>query len=113
MRIQQNIGMQDNSIQDLKSNDSTTSSTANSSSKSPKGQKNITAVSGANLNGESLIAQRQSLAKKQALKVVSDAFKGEKKLDAQMQSIKDEIKRLQEELYEKNANTRENNARIK
>ena len=44
---------------------------------------------------------------------MSDAFGGEKKLDAQMQSIKDEIKRLQDEINEKTADTLENDARLK
>ena len=74
---------------------------------------NMNSISGANLKGESLIAQRQGLARKQALKVVSDAFGGEKKLDAQMQGIKDEIKRLQDVINEKRADTRDNDARLK
>ena len=73
----------------------------------------LNSVSGASLTGESLIAQRQGLAKKQAMKVVSDAFGGEKKLDAQMQSIKDEIKRLQGEIDEKTADRIENNKVLK
>ena len=73
----------------------------------------LASVSGANLKGESLIQQRQGLARKQALKVVSDAFGGEKKLDAQMQSIKDEIKRLQDEINEKTADTHNNDAKLK
>ena len=105
MRIQQNIGVQDISIQDQNSTGSIT--------KSQNRNKNSTTISAANLTGDSLIAQRQGLAKKQALKVVSDAFGGEKKLDAQMQSIKDEIKRLQDEINEKTANTMENDAKLK
>ena len=97
MRIQQNIGMQDISIQDQYSTGSIT--------KSQNGNKNSTTISAANLTGNSLNAQRQGLAKKQALKVVSDAFGGEKKLDAQMQSIKDEIKRLQDEISVGNADS--------
>ena len=97
MRIQQNIGMQDISIQDQYSTGSIT--------KSQNGNNNSTTISAANLTGDSLIAQRQGLAKKQALKVVSDAFGGEKKLDAQMQSIKDEIKRLQDEISVGNADS--------
>ena len=44
---------------------------------------------------------------------MSDAFGGEKKLDAQMQGIKDEIKRLQDVINEKSADTRSNDAKIK
>ena len=73
----------------------------------------MSSVSGANLKGESLVQQRQGLARKQALKVVSDAFGGEKKLDAQMQGIKDEIKRLQDVINEKTADTMENDAKLK
>ena len=105
MRIQQNIGGQDISTQDQNSTGSIT--------KSLNRNKNSTTISAANLTGDSLIAQRQGLAKKQALKVVSDAFGGEKKLDAQMQSIKDEIKRLQDEINEKTANNMENDAKLK
>ena len=108
MRIQQNQDVQFNPFQ----NQDNASSVAGAGK---GGQKNgnLSAVSGANLKGESLIQQRQGLAKKQALKVVSDAFGGEKKLDAQMQSIKDEIKRLQDEINEKTADTIENDAKLK
>ena len=99
MKIQQNMDVQNSFIQDQTG--------VNSASKSHTNNKNSTTISGANLTGDSLIAQRQGLAKKQALKVVSDAFGGEKKLDAQMQGIKDEIKRLQDEINEKSADTRE------
>ena len=74
---------------------------------------NLSLISGADLKGESLVQQRQGMARKQALKVVSDAFGGEKKLDAQMQGIKDEIKRLQDVINEKTADTMENDARLK
>ena len=74
---------------------------------------NLSSISGADLKGESLVQQRQGMARKQALKVVSDAFGGEKKLDAQMQGIKDEIKRLQDVINEKTADTMENDARLK
>ena len=108
MKIQQNLDVQINPFQ----NQNNESSVAGAGK---AGQKNgnLSAISGANLKGESLIQQRQGLAKKQALKVVSDAFAGEKKLDAQMQSIKDEIKRLQDEINEKTANTIENDAKLK
>ena len=105
MKIQNNMDVQNNFIQDQIG--------VNSASKSHTNNKNSTTISGANLTGDSLIVQRQGLAKKQALKVVSDAFGGEKKLDAQMQSIKDEIKRLQDEINEKTANTMENDAKLK
>ena len=102
MRIQQN---------QFQGNDNTQiiSGAANTQNKNG----NMNSISGANLKGESLIAQRQGLARKQALKVVSDAFGGEKKLDAQMQGIKDEIKRLQDVINEKCTDTRDNDARLK
>ena len=80
MRIQQNMDVQNNIIKNQAG--------VNSASKSTHNNKNSVAVSGATLNENSPLSQRQSLAKKQALKVVSDAFGGEKKLDAQMQGIK-------------------------
>ena len=98
MRIQQNMDVQNSIIKDQ--------TDVNSASKSTHKNKNSVTVSGA-------LSQRQSLAKKQALKVVSDAFGGEKKLDAQMQGIKDEIKRLQDVINEKSADTRNNDAKLK
>ena len=105
MRIQQNMDVQNNIIKNQAG--------VNSASKSTHNNKNSVAVSGATLNENSPLSQRQSLAKKQALKVVSDAFGGEKKLDAQMQGIKDEIKRLQDVINEKSADTRNNDAKLK
>ncbi len=108
MRVQQNTDVQINLFQN-QDNAQAATGTVNTAHKSG----NISSVSGANLKGESLVQQRQGLARKQALKVVSDAFDGEKKLDAQMQSIKDEIKRLQNEINEKTVNTMENDAKLK
>ncbi|WP_022765513.1 hypothetical protein [Butyrivibrio sp. XPD2006] len=102
MRIQQNPFQGNDNTQII-------SGAANAQNKNG----NMNSISGANLKGESLIAQRQGLARKQALKVVSDAFGGEKKLDAQMQGIKDEIKRLQDVINEKRSDTRDNDARLK
>ena len=106
MRIQQNTDVQINPLQNQDNAKIANGKVANKNG-------NLSSVSGANLKGESLVQQRQGLARKQALKVVSDAFGGEKKLDAQMQSIKDEIKRLQDEINEKTANTMENDAKLK
>ena len=102
MRIQQNPFQGNDNTQII-------SGAANAQNKNG----NMNSISGANLKGESLIAQRQGLARKQALKVVSDAFGGEKKLDAQMQGIKDEIKRLQDVINEKRTDTRDNDAKLK
>ena len=108
MRIQQNTDVQINPFQ-KQDNVRTAAGAGKTAHKSG----NFSSVSGANLKGESLVQQRQGMARKQALKVVSDAFDGEKKLDAQMQGIKDEIKRLQDEINEKTAETRDNDARLK
>ena len=108
MKIQQNTDVQINPFQNQ---DNVRAATGAGKSTHQSG--NLSSVSGANLKGESLVQQRQCLARKQALKVVSDAFGGEKKLDAQMQGIKDEIKRLQDEINEKIADTMENDARLK
>ena len=115
MKIQKNTDVQFNPSQNQESAAASGAARldAGTSGKAGMSKGNVTSVSGANLKGESLIQQRQGLAKKQALKVVSDAFAGEKKLDAQMQSIKDEIKRLQDEINEKSAMLGDNNARIK
>ena len=70
-------------------------------------------ISAAGLRTNSIIDERRALAKKQAMKVVSDAFGGEKKTDAQMQSIKDEIHRLQDEIIEKSEETKANNEKLR
>ena len=108
MRIQQNTDVQINPFQNQDN-----VRTAAGAGKTAHKSGNLSSVSGANLKGESLVQQRQGLARKQALKVVSDAFGGEKKLDAQMQGIKDEIKRLQDVINKKTADTMENDARLK
>ena len=74
MRIQQNMDVQNSIIKDQ--------ADANSASKSTHKNKNSVTVSGEALNENSPLSQRQSLAKKQALKVVSDAFGGEKNMRA-------------------------------
>ena len=107
MRVQQNTDVQINITQNQDKSVSVIGAVK-------AGHKNGTpgSVSGANLKNESLIQQRQDMAKKQAMKVVADAFGGEKKLDTQMQSIKDEIKRLQDEINEKTAMLGENDKKI-
>ena len=79
MKIQQNMDVQNNIIKDQ--------ADVNSASKSTRKNKNSAVVSGAALKENSPLSQRQSLAKRKALKVVSDAFGGEKKLDALMQDL--------------------------
>ena len=104
MRIQQDMDVQNSYLIDQAS--------VNSASKSSKNKGNVT-ISGANINGSSLITRRQELAKKTALKVISDAFSGEKKLDSQMQSITDEIHRLQDVITEKTNDRDYNDAILK
>ena len=108
MRIQHNSDAQINPLQNQNN-----VSKASEAGKSGQKNGNVFSVPGAAPKGEDLIQQRQGLARKQALKVVADAFDGEKKIDAQMQSIKDEIKNLQDEINEKNALIGENNEKIK
>ena len=105
MRIQQNTDVQNNLYPTQEPIDPDKVKT------SDKG-KNVS-VSGANLKIQSLLEQRQDFAKKNALKIVADAFGGEKKLDAQMQSIKDQIKSLSEELNEMKEQHKADNAMLK
>ncbi len=107
MRIQQNRDAQyllQNQDDVLKKSDAAKAGQKNGASAS---------LSGTGVNGDSLIQQRQGVARKQALKVAADAFDGEKKFDFQLQSIKDEIQNLQDEISEKNALIGENNTKIK
>ena len=108
MKIQKNTDVQINPFIDQNNAQGVGKAPHKSGSKS--GNLSISAV---NLKGNSLVEERKGLARKQALKVVSDAFDGEKKLDAQMQSIKDGIKRLQSEITEKTADTKENDTKLK
>ncbi|MCR5671433.1 MAG: hypothetical protein K6G10_10545 [Butyrivibrio sp.] len=107
MKIQQNSEALNNQV---KTYDETPH--APDPKKTVKKSGNTISLSCTNMGQESLFEQRQNYAKKQAMKVVADAFKGEKKLDAQMQSIKDEIKRLQDEIYEKTMDTKANNEKL-
>ena len=52
-----------------------------------------------NTNLPSMIDQKRDSARKQAMKIVSDAFSGERKLDATMQGIRDKVSALKEENY--------------
>lgn len=116
MRIEQNKDVQSNHIQNqdnVQVVKDAAKKTAKKEGRSSHKDGNLLSVSGANLKGESLIKQRQDFARKQALKVVSDAFGAEKKLDEEMQEIKDEIKRLQDVINEKKAEMKENNDKLK
>lgn len=65
-----------------------------------KKKENIQSVSGVNLTGESLIAQRKGIAIKQAFKVVAEAFSEEKNIDTKLQEIRDKIHEINDELAE-------------
>ena len=52
-----------------------------------------------NTNLPSMIDQKRDSARKQAMKIVSDAFSGERKLDGTMQGIRDKVSALKEENY--------------
>lgn len=95
MRIQQNTDVQNNLYSAQGTQETIDTDVVRSNDKG-----NNVSVSGAGLKIQSLLEQRQGFARKNAFKVVADAFDGEKKLDAQMQSIKDQIKSLAEELNE-------------
>ena len=52
-----------------------------------------------NTNLPSLIDEKRKSAQKQAMKIVSDAFAGERKLDATMQGIRDKVSALKDENF--------------
>ena len=92
MKIQQNMDVQNNIIKDQ--------SDVNSASKSTRKNKNSAVVSGAALKENSPLSQRQSLAKRKALKVVSDAFGGEKKEEKKEEAERLEKEAMQQEMIE-------------
>ncbi|MBQ3796123.1 MAG: hypothetical protein II842_07545 [Butyrivibrio sp.] len=108
MRIQQNRDAQYNLLQNQDE-----VSKKSSVGKFAQHSGNSSSVSGTGVSGDSVIQQRQGVARKQALKVASDAFEGEKRFDAQMQAIRDEINNLQNEISEKNSLIGENNSKLK
>ncbi|MBO4456837.1 MAG: hypothetical protein J5802_03890 [Butyrivibrio sp.] len=76
------------------------------------GNNNNPSVSGTNLTGESLVAQRRGIAQKQALRVVADAFKSESKIDTQMQQLLDEIHMYQDEISAREERLEINNKKL-
>ena len=92
MKIQQNMDVQNNIIKDQ--------ADVNSASKSTRKNKNSAVVSGAALKENSPLSQRQSLAKRKALKVVSDAFGGEKKEEKKEEAERLEKEAMQQEMIE-------------
>ncbi|MCR4656079.1 MAG: hypothetical protein K5770_07625 [Lachnospiraceae bacterium] len=65
-----------------------------------------------NANLPSMIGQKRDQARKQAMKIVSDAFSGERKLDVTMQGIRDKVSALKEENYGYTKEIRANEERI-
>lgn len=95
MKVQQNTDVQ---VSNLKKQDFVSENDVVAPKEKEK--KKIISVSGADLTGESLIVQRRGIARKQALKVVADAFDSELKIDTQLQTIRDTIHRLNDEKAE-------------
>jgi hypothetical protein len=104
MKVQQNTDVQMNNVQNQ-------DYFSKNNAETPKGKRkekdNTQSISGADLTGESLVVQRRKIARKQALKVVADAFKGELGIDAQLKSIRDKIHSLKDELAEVKENARD------
>ena len=65
-----------------------------------------------NTNLVSMTDQKRDSARKQAMKIVSDAFSGERKLDATMQGIRDKVSALKEENHGYMKEIRANEERI-
>lgn len=104
MKVQQNTDVQMSNVQNQ-------DYFSKNNAETPKGKRkekdNTQSISGADLTGESLVVQRRKIARKQALKVVADAFKGELGIDAQLKSIRDKIHSLKDELAEVKENARD------
>ena len=62
--------------------------------------------------GDSSVEARKQLARKQAMKVVSDAFDREKCMDRSLQEIRDNLARLNEELGTSKQTVNENNEKL-
>ena len=104
MKVQQNTDVQMSNVQNQ---DYFSKNNAETPKGKGKEKDNTQSISGADLTGESLVVQRRKIARKQALKVVADAFKGELGIDAQLKSIRDKIHSLKDELAEVKENARD------
>ena len=62
--------------------------------------------------GENSIESRKQLARKQAMKVVGDAFEREKSMDRSLQEIKDNIERLNKDSGERKQQVKDNNDKL-
>ena len=104
MKVQQNTDVQMSNVQNQ---DYFSKNNAETPKGKGKDKDNTQSISGADLTGESLVVQRRKIARKQALKVVADAFKVELGIDAQLKSIRDKIHSLNDELAEVKENARD------
>lgn len=104
MKVQQNTDVQ---MSNVKDRDYFSKNNAETPKGKGKEKDNTQSVSGADLTGESLVVQRRSIARKQALKVVADAFKVELGIDALLEGIRDKIRSLNDELAEIKENTQD------
>ena len=64
------------------------------------------------LKTRSLLDQKKESARKQAMKIVSDAFHKDKKLDDEQQEIRDQVKKLSRENWELTGEIAENNKAV-
>ena len=62
--------------------------------------------------GENSIESRKQLARKQAMKIVGDAFENEKRMDASRQEMQDAIKRLNEDLGTRKQKMNDNHEKL-
>ena len=106
MKVQQNTDVQMSNVQNQDYFSKNNAETPKGKGKD-KDKDNTQSISGADLTGESLVVQRRKIARKQALKVVADAFKVELGIDAQLKSIRDKIHSLNDELAEVKENARD------
>ncbi len=63
-------------------------------------------------DGRNALDQRKSLAQKQAMRIVKDAFKGDMNLDSIITDLKDRVTALKDEISEKKAEAAENNKKV-
>ena len=97
MKVQQSTDVQFANVQDR---DNISKNDVGASKGSDKGT--IKSVSGTELVGESLIVQRRNLARKQAFRVVADAFDNEMKIDERLRAINEAIRKISDEICENN-----------
>jgi peptidoglycan hydrolase CwlO-like protein len=97
MKVQQSTDVQFANVQDR---DNISKNDVGASKGSDKGT--IKSVSGTGIMGESIIVQRRNLARKQAFRVVADAFDNEMKIDERLRAINETIRKISDEICENN-----------